>query len=167
MPRSNETLLRFAGVCLPIVLATVGARSALKPPNDAAVISAGIPTAEEFDSLSKYLAVRPSQGVPDITSLQSVRQDLFDPFSSGNFVALTDTAGTVTVVVPKVRDRFIVTAILISKDRRVAVIDESLVSVGSILFGGVRVTAIESDHVEVVAPGGARRMLAIKDSDGP
>lgn len=166
MPRSNETLLRFAGICLPIVLATVGARSALKPPNNAAVISAGIPTAEEFDSLSKYLAARPSQGVPEITSTQRVRQDLFDPFTAGDFVALTDTAGAVTVV-PKVRDRYVVTAILISRDRRVAVIDEALVSVGSILPGGVRVTAIETDHVEIVAPSGTRRMLAIKDSDGP
>lgn len=165
MPRSNESLLRFAAIVLPVVLISAAAHSALKPPPAVAAIPAGVPVAEEFDSLSRYLKARPAQGVPSLVSTARVRTDLYDPFASADFVA-AETA-TASAPAAPVRERYVVTAILISRDKRVAVIDDALVSVGSVLPGGIRVIAIENDHVEVVGPSGTRRMLTIKDTNGP
>ena len=164
MPRSNNTLLRFGAIVLPVVLVAAAAHSALKPPKDAPPVVAGVPTADELDSLSKYLRARPAQGVPQLASAAQVRTDLFDPFASPDFVPVE---GAPSGPVPQVRDRYVVTAILISREKRVAVVDDALVSVGSVLPGGVRVIAIENDHVEIVGPTGTRRMLTIKDTNGP
>lgn len=164
MPRSNQALLRFGAIVLPVILVAVAARSALKPKSGAPAVTAGLPTADEFDSLAKYLTARPASGVPELTSASRVQPDLYDPFASPDFVPVE---APVSGPVPQVRDRYVVTAILISQDRRVAVVDDALVRVGSVLPGGVRVTAIESDHVEIVGPTGTRRMLTIKDSNGP
>ena len=164
MPRSNETFIRFGAIVLPLLLVTAAARSALKQPASTPVVAAGLPTADEFDSLGKYLKARPVQGVPELSSAARVQADLFDPFASPDFVPVD---GATSGAVPQVRDRYVVTAILISREKRVAVVDDVLVNVGSVLPGGVRVTAIESDHVEIVGPTGTRRMLTIKDSNGP
>jgi hypothetical protein len=53
------------------------------------------------------------------------------------------------------------TAILISDDRSVAVIDEMVVSVGDKLPDGARVDAIRSDRVSVVERNGQRRVLTL------
>jgi hypothetical protein len=164
MPRSNDPWLRFGAIVLPVVLVAAAARSALKPSTDTPAVNAGVPSAEEFDSLSKYLRARPAQGVPQLVSAEGVQAGLYDPFASPDFVPVE---GATPSSVPQVRDRYVVTAILISRDKRVAVVDDVLVGVGTVLPGGVRVTAIESDHVEVVSPSGTRRMLTIKDSNGP
>lgn len=169
MPRSNETLLRMAGICLPMILAAVAARSVLKSPKNAPTVSAAVPSAEDLDSLGKYLAARPSRGVPVIASNTGFRNDRPDPFVSIDFVPQPDSGAAVAVPVvkPVARDRYVVTAILISSDKRVAVVNEDLVSVGSMLPGGFRVTAIENDHVEIVAPSGVRRLLTIRSTSGP
>ncbi len=164
MPRSNETLLRFGAIVLPMVLVAAAAHSALKPQANGVAVPSGIPTAEEFASLGKYLRAVPAQGVPVLTSAERVRADSYDPFFSADLLA---SAPVVSGPIAPVRDRYVVTAILISRDKRVAVIDESLVSVGSVLAGGIRVIAIENDHVEIVGPSGTRRMLTIKDTNGP
>jgi hypothetical protein len=163
MARANEPLLRIAGICLPMLLASVVAHRALKPPAVTAEVSSGVPSAEELDSLSKYLAARAPQSSPGLGAFDRSRIDSYDPFASAEFVEMNVSS---TAPVPQVRDRYVVTAILISRDKRVAVINDALVSVGSILPGGVRVTAIENDHVEIVGRSGTRRMLAIKDTEG-
>jgi hypothetical protein len=160
----NGPLLRIAGISLPILLVSVAAHRALEQPSATAEVSTGIPSAEELDSLSQYLAARPPQSAPGFGIASRANFDQFDPFASPDFV---DVNVSSTAPVPRVRDRYVVTAILISKDRRVAVINDALVSVGSILPGGIRVTAIENDHVEIVGRSGTRRMLSIKDSEGP
>lgn len=173
MPRSNETLLRVAGICLPMLLLAVGARYALKPAKNGPAISAGIPSAEELDSLSKYLTARPSRGVPVIASVNRTQIDQPDPFVSMDFAPAKNAgdsasaAGTQPAVRPVPRDRYVVSAILIASDKRLAVVNESVVTVGTMLPGGFRVTAIENDHVEIVAPSGVRRMLTVRESTGP
>jgi hypothetical protein len=167
MPRSNQTLLRFGAIVLPMVLLTVAARSALKPSQDVGSVPSGIPSVEELDSLGKYLKPRPSQGVPALVRADRITSDVYDPFDSPDFLSNV-ASGTGAVAVPQpVRERYVVTAILISRDRRVAVIDDALVSVGSVLPGGIRVVGIEADHVAVVGPRGIRRVLTIKDTSGP
>jgi Flp pilus assembly protein CpaB len=53
------------------------------------------------------------------------------------------------------------TAILISDQRSVAVIDEAVVGVGDRLPDGARVDAIQSDRVVVVERNGQRRVLTL------
>lgn len=53
------------------------------------------------------------------------------------------------------------TAILIADDRRVAVIDERAVGVGTVLVDGSRVASIQSDRVHVVDKTGRWRTLTL------
>jgi hypothetical protein len=147
-----------------MILLAVAAHSALKPPKNAPTVSASIPSAAEMDSLSKYLSPRAARGVPVLATGNALRAGQPDPFFSMDVVTTSDSLNR-TVPRPAVRDRYVVTAILISNNKRIAVINEALVTVGSMLPGGFRVTAIENDHVEIVAPSGVSRMLAIRESN--
>ncbi len=167
MPRSNDTLLRVAGISLPMILVAFAAHSALKPPKNPPTVSPGIPSAEDLDSLSRYLKARPLGAVPRLVGNARFPGDEVDPFVSVDYAAAPEPTGSPTDPKPVVRDRYVVTAILISSDRRIAVINETLVTVGSMLPGGFRVTAIENDHVQIVAPSGASRVLAIRENTGP
>jgi hypothetical protein len=55
------------------------------------------------------------------------------------------------------------TAILISDERRVAVIDDATVGVGDVLRDGARVSAIQPDRVWVVEKTGRWRMLTLSN----
>lgn len=168
MPRSNDTLIRIAGISLPMLLVAFAARTALKPPRNAPTVSAGIPSVDELDSLTRYLMPRQSRGIPSVAVAAPVQFDQPDPFISMEYVAAPDTTVSQQPVVrPVPKDRYVVSAILISSDKRIAVINEQLVTVGSMLPGGFRVTAIENDHVQIVAPTGVSRMLSIRESTGP
>jgi hypothetical protein len=59
------------------------------------------------------------------------------------------------------RPGWTVSAILISDVRRVAVVNEELVTIGSRTAGGARIVAIEPDHVVLTEPGGARRVVRV------
>lgn len=155
----------MAGIGLPLIMAAVAAHSALKPRKDAPSLSSAIPAAEELEALGRFMTPAPLQGVPAIANASGMRLDGPDPFASNDYTKIIDTAGAAPV--QPVRERNVVSAILIANDRRVAVIDETLVSVGSTLPGGFRVTAIENDHIVIVTPDGVRRMLAIRDSNEP
>ena len=52
-------------------------------------------------------------------------------------------------------------AIMISEDRRVAIIDDRLVEAGDALDGGGRVLSVARDHVVVAGPDGVRRRIAL------
>jgi hypothetical protein len=60
---------------------------------------------------------------------------------------------------PAERNRL--TAILVADDRRVAVVDDAMVSVGDVLPDGARVSAIQPDRVWVVDRIGRWRMLTL------
>lgn len=53
------------------------------------------------------------------------------------------------------------TAILVADERRVAVVDDAAVSVGSVLRDGARVAAIQPDRVFVVEKNGRWRTLTL------
>jgi hypothetical protein len=170
MPRSNETLMRVAAICLPMLLLAAGARYALKPAKNGPMVSTAVPSAEELDSLAKYLSARPARGVPLIASVARTQIDQPDPFISMEIVPTDGTgaaASDTPAVRPMPRERYVVSAILIASDNRLAVVNESVVTVGTMLPGGFRVTAIENDHIEIVAPSGVRRMLTVRESTGP
>lgn len=59
------------------------------------------------------------------------------------------------------RPRWVVSAILLTDTRRMAVVNDSVVVLGSMVPGGARVVAIESDHVVLQESGGARRVISL------
>jgi len=58
--------------------------------------------------------------------------------------------------------RWVVSAIMITESRRVAVVNDSLVTVGAAVGNGATVTAIEPDRVILLESGGARRELRVQ-----
>lgn len=59
------------------------------------------------------------------------------------------------------RPRWVVSAILLTDARRMAVVNDSVVVVGSGLPGGARVVEIQSDRVVLQEPGGVRRVISL------
>jgi len=57
-----------------------------------------------------------------------------------------------------------VTAVLITRTRRAAVIDDSLIDEGGSIPGGARLTSVEPDRVIVTDARGARHTLTARDS---
>jgi hypothetical protein len=159
MPRANDSLMRVAGICLPLILIAVAARTALKPKSAVASVS-GLPAVEEIDSLGKYLRPQQNLVVPVVASGAIVRDAEADSYERVSRVQRQSVPRENPAV-----DSYQVTAILISSDRRVAVVNETLVSVGSMLPGGAKILAIENDYVEIFVDG-KRRLLSIKESSG-
>lgn len=59
------------------------------------------------------------------------------------------------------RPRWVVSAILLMDARRMAVVNDSVVVVGSTLPGGARILEIESDRVVLQESGGVRRVVSL------
>jgi len=89
-----------------------------------------------------------------------------DPFARRGAVAsqpsVASGASTPTVSSSSGESRGL-TAILISEERRVAVIDDATVGVGDVLRDGARVSAIQPDRVWVVEKNGRWRMLTLSN----
>ena len=88
-----------------------------------------------------------------------------DPFNRRGAVvepSVASDAGAPTVRSSSSASRGL-TAILISNERRVAVIDDATVGVGDVLRDGARVSAIQPDRVWVVEKNGQWRMLTLSN----
>jgi len=59
------------------------------------------------------------------------------------------------------RPRWVVSAILLTDARRMAVVNDSVVVVGSTLPGGARIVEILSDRVVLQESGGGRRIISL------
>jgi hypothetical protein len=59
------------------------------------------------------------------------------------------------------RPRWVVSAILLTDAQRMAVVNDSVVVVGSTLPGGARIVEIQSDRVVLQESGGARRVVSL------
>lgn len=59
------------------------------------------------------------------------------------------------------RPRWVVSAILLTDAQRMAVVNDSVVVVGSGLPGGARVVEIQSDRVVLQESGGVRRVISL------
>jgi hypothetical protein len=57
--------------------------------------------------------------------------------------------------------RWVVSAILLTDAQRMAVVNDSVVVVGSALPGGARVVEIQADRVVLQESGGARRVISL------
>jgi hypothetical protein len=88
-----------------------------------------------------------------------------DPFGRSGAVAPEPSvaSGASTPTLSSSAGNHALTAILISDERRVAVIDEATVRVGDVLRDGARVSAIQADRVWVVEKNGQWRMLTLSN----
>lgn len=59
------------------------------------------------------------------------------------------------------RPRWVVSAILLTDAQRMAVVNDSVVVVGSTLPGGARIVEIQSDRVVLQEAGGGRRVVSL------
>ncbi|MBA3656307.1 MAG: hypothetical protein H0W69_03030 [Gemmatimonadaceae bacterium] len=164
MSPARNPYLRIGAVVLLIATVTFLAQSVLKRTGDAPILSSVIPTAENMDSLGRYLAPLQATAVPVLDNVSQLRIDNSDPFRSETDSTSETVPQAATILTPPTQ--YVLSAILISTDNRLAVVNETLVSIGTVLPGGTRVTAIEPDHIVIVAPSGIRRMLTVKDANG-
>lgn len=106
-------------------------------------------TPPQLESLALYLKpIAPAPPAPLVEPLAPPSYDDDPPAAAPNTGSPAKPGWTVS-------------AILISDVRRVAVVNEELVTIGSRTAGGARIVAIEPDHVVLTEPGGARRVVRV------
>jgi hypothetical protein len=135
-------------------LAALAAESVVRATPAGTAASSGAPT--DMDSLLSPLQA--SQGAAGYSS--RLRVDPLGASRPAQSQTVAPRAGVSTVNSAGRRGRSL-TAILISDQRSVAVIDEAVVGVGDRLPDGARVDAIQSDRVVVVDRNGQRRVLTL------
>lgn len=108
-----------------------------------------------LDSLGRYLrpialtAARPQAEPAELFA----REDYFARPPRGE---PTDDGGAAPT-----RPRWVVSAILLTDAQRMAVVNDSVVVVGSTLPGGARIVEIQSDRVVLQVAGGGRRVISL------
>lgn len=122
-------------------------------------VSSKFPAPATFDSLGRYL--RPMPATAGRTGTEPA-----DFFSTTEYFAPRGRSGSddgapSTASRPGTRPRWVVSAILLTELRKLAVLNDSVVVLGSLLPGGARVIAIESDHVVLQESSGARRVISM------
>ena len=160
MSSDGTRLLQVAALVIPVVLAAAGGKWAVDATRSKMGSSAPLPTAEELEALRPYVSRTPP--VPAKTASPAPEYTLggTDPFAkvSRNELRPIAVGGFSGPVAP----RWVVSTIMITENRRVAVINNALASVGTVLPGGARVLAIEPDHVVLVESNGARREVSVQ-----
>ncbi|MGI9139479.1 MAG: hypothetical protein ACR2GJ_00010 [Gemmatimonadaceae bacterium] len=115
------------------------------------------PSPTELDSLGRYL--RPMLLTANRTGTEPSEllssNEYFGPVASSGGYQGPSARPAAT------RPRWVVSAILLTELRRMAVLNDSVVLVGSLLPGGARVVAIESDHVVLQESGGSQRKVSL------
>jgi hypothetical protein len=159
---SNKRLLQIAVLVVPIVAAAAGGKWAVDATRLPAMPSASLPTATELDSLRGYVTRKAPPQAPAKLELSSYAIGGSDPFGK---VARSETPRYSADLGAQVRPpaRWIVSTIMITDNRRVAVINGVLASPSTILPGGARVLAIEPDHVVIAESNGARREISVQN----
>lgn len=163
MPNDNRSLLT-AALVIPIILAAAGGKWAVDATRLKTYPSASLPTAQELDALRGYVTRTTAPSPAPASPIAAYAAGVSDPFRkvarwemprylSESGVAMPPRAGV---------SRWIVSTIMITESRRVAVINGAVVSPGSLLTGGARVLAIEPDHVVIAEAGGARKEVTVQ-----
>ena len=164
MGNESRRLLQVGALVIPVLAAAVGGKWAVDAARMKTGSPAALPTIQELDSLRGYVVQTPpvAQQPAPTAAIGGYAFGGADPFAK---VARWDTprysagAGGSSRAVPA---GWVVSTILITENRRVAVINGAIASPGSVLPGGARVLSIEPDHVVIAEPGGARREVSVQ-----
>lgn len=165
MSNDSQRSLQIGALVIPLILAAAGGKMVLNAARLDAYSATGLPSTQELDSLRGY-AARPTAftGPAPAPPTGAYAFGAYDPFSR---VTRSETSrySAPESEIPPARSRsapWIVSTIMITETRRVAVVNGSVVSTGSALPGGGRVISIEPDHVVVADGSGARRVLSVQ-----
>lgn len=143
------------GATAIVVAALTGRYLMAKPADSEPSALARWPSTDELAGLAPYLS-EPDEAVRGyvVPDTRIVSDDFFvddeEPLPAA-------TPGTAAEPAPDVPYR--VSAILLADNRRIAIINDSVVAVGDPLPGGATVLQIESDHVVLRSSRGARTVL--------
>ena len=129
--------------------------------NSAAAAVVAAPTSylapAALDSLGRYL--RPVALTAARRPAESAELFAREDYLAQPAGAEREDRGPVTPAAPGAR--WVVSAILLMDAQRMAVVNDSVVVVGSTLPGGARVVEIESDRVVLQESGGSRRVISL------
>ncbi len=166
MANGSQTIFRVSGVMVAVLLA-LGGKWAVDATKLPTLPSSRLPTSEELDSLRGYVA-KPSAPIAVARAVIPAAGGAgLNPFAKVTLLeapkylseqALGSAAPRVT------RPQWLVTTIMITDTRRVAVVNGTLVSAGSALSGGARIVSIEADHVVLTDASGNRRTVPVQNS---
>jgi hypothetical protein len=159
MASESKKLLQIAVLVFPILAAAAGGKWAVDATRMQVLPSASLPTASELDSLRGYVTRKTPPQTAAKVETSSYAIGGADPF--GKIASAPRYSGEAVTQV-RTPARWIVSTIMITDTRRVAVINGVLVSPSTVLPGGARVLAIEPDHVVIAESNGARREISVQ-----
>ncbi|MDQ6718213.1 MAG: hypothetical protein M3Z17_07690 [Gemmatimonadota bacterium] len=161
MQSENTRLLQIAALVIPVIAAAAGGKWAVDATRLSVLPSASLPTSQELDSLRGYvLRTQPvAEPLKPTTGMLSVGTD---PFAKVSVAEAPSYVGGAAPVAGPGPVRWVVSTIMITENRRVAVINGVLATAGTVLPGGARVLAIEPDHVVLAESSGARREVSVQ-----
>lgn len=162
MVSEGRRLLQVGALVIPVIAAAAGGKWAVDATRLKTIPSTTLPTPRELDSLRGYVVRTPMPEAPKPT-IGAYAVGGSDPFAKVARWEVPKYSEQVTGPARPVPVRWTVSTIMITENRRVAVINGVLVSPGSVLAGGARVLAIEPDHVVLVDVGGARREISVQN----
>lgn len=163
MANESTRLLQVGALVIPVILAAAGGKWAVDATRLKTLPATTLPTPEELDSLRGYVVRTAPVVQAPAPSPQAYAIGGSDPFAK---VARWETpkyiAGAISAPSRPNAPRWIVSTIMITENRRFAVINGVQASVGSVLSGGARVLTIEPDHVVIAESDGARREVSVQ-----
>lgn len=163
MQSDKTRLLQIAALVIPVIAAAAAGRWAVNATRVNGIPSAALPTSGELDALRGYVVRTPPPPAQSSTrASEAIAVGGSDPFAKVSVSETPSYTGGGGLPLGPRPARWIVSTIMITENRRVAVINGVLATSGSILPGGARVLAIEPDHVVLAESGGARREISVQ-----
>jgi hypothetical protein len=158
MTSESKRLLQIGVLVIPVIAAAAGGKWAVDATHMATMPSATLPTPAELDSLRGYVVRSAPETQAPKPATSPIRVAGSDPFAK---VARWETPKYSTNAGP-IPARWVVSTIMITDNRRVAVINGVLASPGTVLPGGARVLVIEPDHVVLSEANGTRHEISVQ-----
>jgi hypothetical protein len=162
MTSESKRLLQIGMLVIPVIAAAAGGKWAVDATRLATMPSAALPTPAELDSLRGYVvrtepAAQSSR--PAVPVVGIVGSDPFASVTRGETPRYSDKGIT------PLPARWVVSTIMITDSRRVAVINGVLAAPGTVLPGGARVLTIEPDHVVLAEANGVRHEISVQGAN--
>jgi len=161
MSNDGTRLLQIAALVVPVIAAAAGGKWAVDATRSKMGSSPVLPNVEALDSLRGYVVRSAPTVQPPASQEQPYTLGGADPFAKVSRAEVRSADAGRGFTGPAA-PRWTVSTIMITENRRVAVINGVLASVGTSLPGGARVLAIEPDHVVLSEAGGARREISVQ-----
>ena len=162
MSNDGTRLLQIAALVIPVVVAAAGGKWAVDATRAKVGASSSLPTAAELDSLRTYVVRTPPIAAEPQLPASALSVGGVDPFAKVSRSETRVMSVSTGALTGPIGPRWVVSTIMITENRRVAVINGVMATPGSLLPGGARVLAIEPDHVVLAEASGARREISVQ-----